>query len=87
MEAPIPIPIIGPIRGEISIAPIITAVELTFRPIEARNMAANKIHNVLPENEIPISMSFFISVNEFRSSFKLNKLLTPVFIGVTFFAI
>ena len=30
-----PIPNIGPINGEISMAPITTAVELTFKPIEA----------------------------------------------------
>jgi hypothetical protein len=29
----------GPISGEISMAPIITAVEFTFRPIEAIKMA------------------------------------------------
>jgi hypothetical protein len=29
----------GPISGEISIAPMITAVELTFRPTEAMRMA------------------------------------------------
>ena len=30
-----PIPNIGPINGEISMAPTTTAVELTFKPIEA----------------------------------------------------
>ena len=33
-----PIPRIGPINGDISIAPITTAVELTFNPIDAINM-------------------------------------------------
>ena len=36
------------IRGEISIAPIITAVELTFRPIEAMRIAIISIHIFVP---------------------------------------
>ena len=35
MPAAIPIPMIGPIKGEINMAPMMTAVELTFRPTEA----------------------------------------------------
>lgn len=34
-----PIPIIGPINGDISMAPIITAVELVLSPKDAMNMA------------------------------------------------
>lgn len=41
-----PAPIIGPIRGEINIAPIITAVEFTFSPIEATIIAQAKIQNI-----------------------------------------
>ena len=37
---------IGPISGEMSIAPMMTAVELTFRPREAMKMAKMRImHN------------------------------------------
>jgi hypothetical protein len=37
-----PAPTIGPIKGEISIAPIITAVEFTLRPMEAIKTAPLK---------------------------------------------
>ena len=45
-----PIPIIGPINGEISIAPIITAVELVFKPILAIMMENIKIQILNPLN-------------------------------------
>ena len=38
MAKDIPIPSIGPISGEINIAPMTTAVELAFNPIEAMKM-------------------------------------------------
>ena len=41
-------PIIGPMSGEMSIAPMMTAVELTFRPSEAMNMANTSIHKFEP---------------------------------------
>ena len=41
-----PTPKIGPIRGEISMAPITTAVELVFRPIEATSIEKIKIQAV-----------------------------------------
>jgi hypothetical protein len=41
-----PSPKIGPISGEISMAPMTTAVELAFSPIEAMNMELIKIHEV-----------------------------------------
>ena len=43
---------IGPINGEINIAPIITAVELTLSPIEAITMAHAKIHRLEPLNDM-----------------------------------
>ena len=49
---------IGPISGEINIAPIITAVELTFKPTEATIIAQAKIHKLAPEKEIlPLTLS------------------------------
>ena len=38
-----PIPIIGVINGEINIAPMITGVESMFKPIDAINIAHNKV--------------------------------------------
>ena len=43
----------GPIRGEINIAPIITAAELVFNPNEAINIANTKIRIVEPLNYTP----------------------------------
>jgi hypothetical protein len=48
-----PNPMIGPIRGETNIAPIITAVEFTFNPREAINMAKTNIQRLVPLNSIP----------------------------------
>ena len=44
----IPTPKIGPISGEINMAPITTAVELTFKPMEATKMAKINIQAVAP---------------------------------------
>ena len=45
---PKPRPKIGPIKGEINIAPIITGIELTFRPTEAIIIAIAKIQALGP---------------------------------------
>ena len=39
---PRPTPMMGPISGEISMAPMITAVELTFNPMDAMTMLKTK---------------------------------------------
>ena len=44
----IPIPKIGPIKGDINIAPITTAVESAFKPIDATKTAKIKIQAVAP---------------------------------------
>lgn len=51
-----PNPIIGPMSGEINMAPITTAVESTFKPIDAMKMEKMRIHRLNPRN----SMSFLI---------------------------
>src|SRR5690606_26322395 len=43
-----PIPSMGPINGEINIAPIMTAVELTLRPTQAIRMAKINIQRFVP---------------------------------------
>ena len=45
---PRPMPMIGPMSGETSIAPMMTAVELTFSPTEASTMAQTRIHTFGP---------------------------------------
>ena len=53
----IPTPKIGPINGEINMAPITTAVEFAFNPIDATKIEQIKIQAVAPLN----GMSFFIA--------------------------
>jgi hypothetical protein len=48
-----PMPIIGPISGEMSMAPMMTAVELTFSPNDAINIATMSIRILTPRNETP----------------------------------
>jgi len=52
-----PIPSTGPISGAISIAPITTAVELVFKPIEAMKIEQIKTHDVVPLKEISSLMA------------------------------
>ena len=48
IPSPSPMPKIGPIRGEMSIAPMITGMELTFSPTEAITMENAKIQTFAP---------------------------------------
>ena len=75
-----PIPKIGPINGDISMAPITTAVELIFKPIDAIRIENTNIQAVCPLMEIPSLMvlavaSLSVSVLMLKSfgkySFKL----------------
>ena len=49
-----PIPMMGPIRGEMSIAPMMTAVELTLSPSEAMRMAKMSTHRLPPRKVMPL---------------------------------
>ena len=53
MPTPRPMPMMGPIRGDMSMAPIMTAVELVFRPSEAMKMARMRITRLVPRNDTP----------------------------------
>ena len=57
----IPIPKIGPIKGEINIAPITTAVEFAFKPIEAMKIEQIKIQDVCPLNGISAIIASFVA--------------------------
>jgi hypothetical protein len=72
MPNPKPAPIIGPISGDISIAPMITAVEFTFRPIDATTIAQAKIHKLDPLNEM---LDVTLSNTSFLSSSPLLRLI------------
>ena len=55
---PNPNPNIGPIRGDISIAPITTGIEFTLRPTDAMMMAMAKIHALGPRKYMLLRMCF-----------------------------
>ena len=50
---PSPMPMIGPISGEMSIAPIITATLSVFNPNDAMNMANTRMRSCAPLNDTP----------------------------------
>ena len=58
-------------RGDMSMAPMMTAVELTFSPSEAMRMANIKIHRLVPLNTLP---AFTNSTTERSSSLSCNRL-------------
>ena len=57
-----PTPMIGPISGEMSMAPIITAVEFTFNPNEAMNMANIRIQRLAPLNSTQFIVLVFTQI-------------------------
>ena len=68
-----PRPSIGPINGEINMAPITTGVELAFKPTEAIKIEQTKIHEVVPL--IEISLFIELTTKFLSTSFlKLNTL-------------
>ena len=79
-----PTPIIGPINGEINMAPIITAVELTFSPSEAMKMAKIRIQRLAPLNSTPLriesTVASSLSLSFLRSRYSLrNALMAKMF--------
>ena len=63
---------IGPMSGDTSMAPIITAVEFTLRPIEARNMANTRIQTFRPLNS-ELSEILLIVASASQSCFILMR--------------
>ena len=47
----------GPINGDINMAPIITAGELLIKPMEATNMEQIRIQILIEENSISLLIS------------------------------
>lgn len=47
-----PTPMIGPIKGDMSIAPMTTGIEFTFSPTLAMIIANMRIHTLLPRNSM-----------------------------------
>ena len=71
-----PIPIMGPISGEISIAPIITGILLVLSPSDAMNIANINTISCEPLNETPLLMLCSASNCGSRSSATLKYDLT-----------
>jgi len=55
-----PTPTIGPIRGEMSIAPMITAVEFTLSPILAMKIAKMSVQRLEPTSSAPFWMDSIV---------------------------
>ena len=60
-------PMMGPMSGEMSMAPMMTAVELTLRPSEAMKMANTSTQRLAPWKATPLSIWAIVS-----SSFSLS---------------
>ena len=71
-----PIPMIGPISGEMSMAPIMTAVELTLSPKEAMKIARISIHKVAPWKSTPSVICAITLSSEALSGMTLKYFLT-----------
>lgn len=77
-----PAPKIGPINGEINMAPMITAVELTFSPTEAMTIAQANIQALAPLKEI-LLMTFYSTFSFSSSSLCRSKKLNSLFMTVS----
>ena len=73
----IPKPKIGPINGEINIAPITTGIEFAFRPTDATKIEHIKIHAVAPLIDISSFIEFIVdslSVFSLKSKVSLKNI-------------
>ena len=66
-------PTMGPMSGEISIAPITTAVEFTFSPTDATRMANMSTHKLALPKAMPVSTSARISSGSAMSWARLKR--------------
>ena len=53
---PRPKPMMGPMTGEINIAPMMTGMELTFKPTEAIMMAQARMNTLVPRKAMFLRM-------------------------------
>ncbi len=68
----------GPMSGEINMAPITTAVEFTFNPTDAMRIAQTRINMLVPRNTTPLSMAFMATCGSSASSPRRRKLMREV---------
>ncbi len=83
---PSPMPMIGPMSGEMSMAPMMTAVELVFSPSDAMNIATMRMSMFVPRNDTPSRIAASASACGTRSSRvkKLTKKSVSRFVNFTF---
>ena len=72
IPTPRPKPRIGPITGEMSIAPMITGMELRLRPTAAMMIAQKRMNTLGPRNAIPPRMRW-IAASTSTWSFMLTS--------------
>jgi hypothetical protein len=63
----------GPIKGDMSIAPMITTVEFILSPTEAIILAKIKIQRFVPLKIIPFLISLYTASGSSSSDSKLKK--------------
>ena len=73
-----PMPMMGPMRGEMSMAPMMTAGELTLSPSEAMKMAKMSTHRLAPLKLTPLLICATIWCSSSLSGMILKYTLTPL---------
>ncbi len=71
-----PMPMMGPINGEMSMAPMMTAVELTFKPSDAIRMAKISTHRLAPRNATLLLICSMVCCSSNLSGCRLKYSLT-----------
>ncbi len=67
-----PMPMMGPMSGEMSMAPMMTAVELTFSPSEAMKMAKMSTQRLAPLKLTPLLICSIILRSSSLSGIRLK---------------
>ena len=65
----------GPIRGEINMAPITTAVESTFKPMLAMTIEKTRIHTLKPRNSMSFLIPSMVAVASARSRIFMRSII------------
>ena len=60
----------GPINGEINMAPMMTAVEFTLRPMEAITMLKTRIQTLNPRNSVSRSIPCMVCSGSAKSTMR-----------------
>jgi hypothetical protein len=73
----------GPIKGDMSMAPMMTGMELTFRPTDAMIIATSRIYALCPWNSIfPLIVFTAASVSICVSVFMTSRIILTSFLRI-----